>query len=407
VLDASRWLAVGGRSGSSAKGWYVGKVRFQGEVLAEAARDIRAAARAALGQARKLLVLDLDDTLWGGVVGDLGWPQLRLGGHDPEGEALVDFQRELKALTRRGVVLGLVSKNDEAVALEAIESHPEMVLRKADFVGWRINWQDKARNLAELAQELNLGLQSVVFIDDNPAERGRVREQLPEVLVPDWPADKLLYPQALRSLRAFDAVSLSREDAERTQLYAAERQRNELRRGAGDVEAWLQSLNIQVRAEPLTAVNQVRVAQLFNKTNQMNLSTRRLTEAELQSWAQGPGRALWAVYVADRFGDAGLTGIVSVEREGELARIVDFILSCRVFSRRVENAMAYLAVEWARKQGASQVEARYQRTAKNKPTLEFLQASGFDSADPGRFVWPASRPYALPGCIQLSWEGAR
>ena len=150
-------------------------------------------------------------------------------GSDAVGEAFVDFQHAAKSLKRRGVVLAIASKNDESVALEAMRSHPEMVLREDDFVAWRINWQDKAKNIAEIARELNLGLQSVVFIDDNPVERARVREALPEVLVPEWPEDKLLYASTLRSLGCFDAPALSREDAERTELYAAERKRETLR----------------------------------------------------------------------------------------------------------------------------------------------------------------------------------
>ena len=184
--------------------------------MREAAADIRAAFVGLRGAAKKLLVLDLDDTLWGGIVGDAGWENLRLGGHDPQGESFADFQRAIKNLKRRGVVLALVSKNEESVALEAIRNHPEMVLKEDDFVGWRINWTDKARNIAELATELNLGLQSVVFIDDNPVERARVREALPEVFVPEWPEDKLLYASAFGQLRCFDAPpSVERISSER------------------------------------------------------------------------------------------------------------------------------------------------------------------------------------------------
>lgn len=401
VLDAQRWVDAAGRAGAGAKLWYLGKLAFPSEVLAEAARDVQAALRGLAGGARKLLVLDLDDTCWGGIVGDQGWQNLRLGGHDSVGEAFVDFQRAAKALTRRGVVLGIVSKNEESVALEAIRSHPEMVLREADFVGWRINWQDKARNVAELAQELNLGLQSVVFIDDNPVERARVREALPEVLVPDWPEDKRLYPSALRALRCFDAPALSREDAERTQLYASEKKREALKRDVGSLDAWLEGLGIRVVAEPLSPANLTRAAQLFNKTNQLNLSTRRLTEQELEAWAAGEGRALWAVGVSDRFGDAGLTGLLGVEARGDTLHVVDFLLSCRVMGRKVEATLAHLAVAHARARGLERVEARYVPTAKNKPCLDFWKGSGFTEAEPHRFVWDAGGEYALPRCITL------
>lgn len=404
VLDAQRWAAWGGRPGQSARGWFMGKLAFGDAVLAEAARDVKAAVAGALGQARKLVILDLDDTLWGGIVGDVGWQGLRLGGHDPVGEALVAFQRRLKELTRRGVVLAIVSKNEEATALEAIRSHPEMVLREEDFVAWRIDWQDKARNVADLVAGLNLGLQSAVFIDDNPVERGRVREALPEVLVPDWPEDKLLYPSALAQLRCFDVPALSAEDAERTQLYASERRRATMRAEVGSLDAWLEQLDIRVRAEPLDRASLARTAQLLNKTNQMNLSTRRLTEQELQDWAAGPGRHLWTLSVSDRFGDAGLTGIVSVEEDGPVARVVDYVLSCRVMGRKVEETMVHLAVETARQAGLPALEARLLPTRKNKPCADLWGRLGLEVPGPELFRWDASRPFPLPGCIHLEWR---
>jgi len=403
VLNAQRWADSGGRNAQPPKGWYLGKLVFSGSVFEEAVRDVKAAIRGLSGQARKLLILDLDDVLWGGVVGDLGWENLRLGGHDPMGEAFVDFQKRLKALTGRGVVLGLVSKNTESIALEAIERHPEMVLRKSDFVGWRINWDDKARNVAELAAELNLGLQSVVFIDDNPVERARVREALPEVLVPDWPNDVLLYPSVLDSLSCFDTPAVSREDSIRTSLYTQERGRLAALDKIGDLDEWLKSLDIRVKVERLNGVNRQRAAQLLNKTNQMNLSTRRLTEQELQVWTAVANRAFWTLTVSDKFGDSGLTGLLSVELQDDLTRIMDFVLSCRVMGRKIEHALAHLAVEYAREKKTKQVEARYIQTPKNKPCHEFWISSGF-TRDNGRFLWDCGMPYELPSFIALEGE---
>ena len=406
VLGAQRWIDAAGR-GFSAKAWYLGKVAFHDEVFAEATRDLKAALRGLTGQARKLLVLDLDDTMWGGIVGDAGWENLRLGGHDAEGEAFVDFQRACKALTRRGVVLGIVSKNEEATALEAIRKHPEMVLREDDFVGWRINWQDKARNIAELATELNLGLQSVVFIDDNPVERARVRETLPEVLVPEWPEDKVLYPSTLWGLRCFDTPSITKEDAERTQLYGSERKRDALLKQVGSLDEWLKGLGIKVKVESVNAANLARTTQLLNKTNQLNLTTRRLNEAELQEWLRAPERTLWTVTVSDRFGDAGLTGIVSLEADGQqgVGRIVDFVLSCRVMGRKIEETMLHLAVTEATRRGLLTVEALYLPTKKNKPVHSFFLASGFHSDDQKRFVWDPQKPFALPEAVALERIG--
>lgn len=405
VLNAQRWVDAAGRGAHSAKLWYMGKVPFHTTVFEQAALDIKAAVRGLSGMARKLVIVDLDDTLWGGIVGDAGWENLRLGGHDSVGEAFVDFQRSLKALKNRGIVLGIVSKNDESVALEAIRKHPEMVLREDDFVAWRINWQDKARNIADLVSGLNLGLQSAVFIDDNPYERARVREALPEVLVPDWPEDKLAYASALASLRCFDAPAVSREDLARTEMYASERKREALRANVGSIEEWLRGLEIRVRAEPLGAANIARTTQLLNKTNQMNLTTRRMTEPELEAWVKEPHRKLYAIHVSDRLGDSGLTGILSLEKEGDVARIVDFVLSCRVMGRKVEETMAHLAVETARALSASTVLAEYLPTKKNKPCLEFWQRSKFACDDGTHFRWDVREPYALPDVITLEVQG--
>ncbi len=400
VLNAERWFNTAAQ-GFTPRGWYLGKVPFNQNVFTAAAQDVKAALRALSGGVKKLLILDLDDTCWGGVVGDMGWENLRLGGHDSEGEAFVDFQKAAKALSKRGVVLGIVSKNEEETALEAIRKHPEMVLREKDFVGWRINWQDKARNIADLTKELNLGLQSVVFIDDNPIERGRVREALPEVTVPDWPEDKLLYTTALHALKCFDVPFVTQEDLARTEMYASERERKHLMNEVGSLDDWLMSLSLKVGVDVVRPENIARTTQLFNKTNQLNLTTRRLDEAELQEWIQRPSRSFYVIDVADRFGDAGLTGIVSMEETDGVVRIVDFILSCRVMGRKVEETLLHLAVQDALRRKARTVVATYLQTKKNKPTLSLLERSGFTRSGDNDFVWDVSADYPLPGPITL------
>ncbi len=404
VLDASRWLRGPSAEVFSAKRWYLAKIPYGNAALREAAVDVAAAIQNRLGRARKLLIVDLDDTMWGGILGDEGWEKLRLGGHDGIGEAYVDFQRGLRALKRRGILLAVVSKNTEAVALEAMRMHPEMVLRPEDFVGWRINWDDKARNIAELVAELNLGLDAVVFIDDNPFERARTAEALPEVLVPDWPKDPLQYRAALASLRCFDAVALSTEDQDRTQLYEQERTRSAARAEFASVDEWLETLGTTVKVEPLAAVNLARVAQLLNKTNQLNLRTRRMSEAELERWAAQPGCSVHAFWVRDRFGAAGLTGILGLRVAGEQAIVEDFVLSCRVMGRKVEESLVHVATEIARAAGATSVRAEYLPTQKNGPCLAFWRRSGFaieSDEEQTSFVWELEQRYPLPAAITL------
>ncbi|HPG40408.1 MAG TPA: HAD-IIIC family phosphatase [bacterium] len=401
VLPVQKWLEMTGPSAFNSKLDYMGKIAFANPVFALAARDIKAGLRAVSGQARKLILLDLDDTLWGGIVGDLGWEKIRLGGHDPVGEAYVDFQKTLQALSRRGIVLGLVSKNEESIALEAIEKHPEMVLKTDNFAGWRINWQDKAQNIVDLVRDLNLGLQSVVFIDDNPVERARVREALPEALVPEWPADPMLYKSALLSLNCFDTLATSSEDLGRTEMYVSERKRKTLLEKMESLDDWLHTLEMQVTIQPLTEVDLARTAQLLNKTNQMNLSTRRLTEPELAAWVAQPGNRLWTCRVSDKFGDSGLTGIVSMTVTANQGQIVDFILSCRVMGRKVEETMIYTAIDYARSLGLQQVCARYLPTAKNKPCLSFLQNSGMTYREDNVYCWDTGMGYPVPAHINL------
>jgi FkbH-like protein len=304
-------------------------------------------------------------------------------------------------MTNRGILLGLVSKNEESVALEAIQKHPEMVLKLDDFAGWKVNWGDKAQNVLDLVSELNLGIDSVVFIDDSPVERARVREAVPEVFVPEWPQDKMQYRRALLGLRCFDTPAVSKEDLERTRMYVSERQRRSLKERAGSLDEWYSTLETKVTVEELADVNLARAAQLLNKTNQMNLTTRRMTEAEFASWAHEEGCKLWVFRVSDKFGDAGLTGIISLEKEGRRGKITDFVLSCRVMGRKIEETMLHTLITYARSLELEEVCARYIPTAKNRPCLRFLQNSGLEDVGDNVFRWSLSRNYPKPEHIEL------
>jgi FkbH-like protein len=406
VLDANRWVASVGPTAQNPKMWHLGKIAFSPDVFTHAAADVKAVLRAVAGEARKLVVVDLDDTLWGGVVGEVGWRNLDLGGHSPIGEAFVAFQHGLKGLTRRGVLLGIVSKNTEAIALEAIDSHPEMVLRRGDFAGWRINWRDKAQNIAELVQELNLGLDSVVFIDDSPAERARIRAALPEVLTPEWPEDRLFYDQALSELDCFDTPYIGVEDRARTSMYVAERGRRVLRESAQSLDDYLASLNLKVTYENVDASNVKRAGQLLNKTNQMNLTTRRMPEADFSEWSGGENNHALLFRVSDRHGDYGLTGIASFTVEGHTAVITDFVLSCRVMGRGVENAMLGMLAELARDIGLNRLVATYRPTDRNAPCLAFFaEQSGFQQEGP-LFTWSLVTPYPSSRHVAIEARGS-
>jgi FkbH-like protein len=401
VLDAARWIASVGPRAWSDKLWFATKSPFTAVVFEQAASDLAAAIAGLNGSTRRLVILDLDDVLWGGIVGEVGWQGLNLGGHDPAGEAFADFQRALKGLTRRGIQLAIASRNDEAVALEAIDRHPEMALRRADFAGWKINWTDKAQNVVDLLAEIGLGAESAVFIDDTASERARVGSAVPGVFVPEWPGDPSKYREALASLRCFDVPFITREDRARTGMYAAERTRRTSLSAAGGLGAWLESLDVVVTVESLTRATLDRATQLFNKTNQMNLATRRLANTELMAWAAADDHSVLTFRVADRFGDSGLTGLVGLAFEGPRARLVDFVLSCRVMGRSVEETLLHVAAAHARARGAAELVAEFRPTSRNAPCLEFFRRSGFRAESDGRFVWSVSDHYERPQWVTL------
>lgn len=346
---------------------------------------------------RKVLVLDLDNTLWGGVVGDDGYENLELGGHSHVGEAYRAFQEEILTLKQRGILLAIVSKNTEAIALDAIQNHPEMVLDLNDFVCYRINWLDKAKNILDISKELNLGLQSFVFLDDSKIERARVQESLSEVYVPELPSDVSNYREFLRSLQCFDTTVITTEDKERTQQYFQSKCRTELMLKSASMEDWLNSLSLNIQIKTVGS-DFKRAFQLLNKTNQMNLTTRRLSESEFHAWCSQPNAHICLLDISDRFGSLGVTGILSVYIDSTTAHIVDFVLSCRAMGRNVEAFMEVLACKIASLNGAERVIAKLVPTAKNAPMKSFLDnsraVSGCDD-----YTWSDLSSYQFPASI--------
>ena len=403
LLDAWRWAGIAGKNMFNPRSWYMGKIPYGNEVFREAAVDISSFLGVLSGSTKKIIILDLDDTLWGGIVGDVGWESISLGGHNHIGEAYVDFQSALKSLTNRGVLLAVVSKNDESVALEAMEKHPEMVLKPEDLAGWKINWKDKAQNIVDLMADLNLGVESAVFIDDSPFERGRVRDVLREVYTPEWPEDKRFYTQTLLSLRCFDTPYISVEDVERSKMYVSERKRKAVKKKIVSQEEWLRSCDIKVTVDEINGSSIKRTVQLINKTNQMNLTTRRMSEDVLAEWLEGDNeRKMWTFRVSDRFGDSGLCGIVSIESAGREGRISDFVLSCRVMGRKIEETMLYTVLNYAHSLGLKEIYAKYISTPRNKPCLEFWEKSGFTFNEKDNiFIWNIGKKFVPPDFITI------
>jgi FkbH-like protein len=393
LFDAGYWYA--GLSGLAydSRMYAFGKILYSTHLFEKAAQEIKAVLRGLAGQGKKVIVCDLDNTLWGGVVGDDGPQNIKLGAPDPVGECFCAFQSALKGMRRRGILLAISSKNDEKLALPVIDEHPAMILRMSDFVAWRINWNDKAANLVDLAEELNLSLDSFVLLDDSPQERDQVRQLLPQVYVPDLPVSPSQLAPFLCSLNCFETPNLGKEDFERTTMYQAECGRKQAKDMSADVENWLRSLQIEVRAAPLRRESLPRAAQLLNKTNQFNLSLRRLDEKSFWEWAQKPSNSAYTFNVSDRFGDFGLVGLASLSRVGVEARIVDFVMSCRVMGKKVEEVLLGYAVSRAQSAGADRVVASPVDGPRNQPAKDFFATkflSG-DSAsiDPARVAVPS------------------
>lgn len=341
------------------------------------ARHLARTLRGALKPAAKCLVLDLDNTVWGSVIGDDGVGGIHLGDEHP-GKAFKELQRAALGLRDRGILLAICSKNDAAVVHDALANHPEMLLKLKDFAATRINWSPKSKNLREIATELNIGLDSLVFFDDNPVERAEVREGAPEVHVVEVPPDPALYVRALCDVVAFDVPALTAEDRLRAQSYQAQIERRESEAQAGSLGEFLPSLQMEVEIGSWSEMTAQRIAQLVIKTNQFNTTTRRVTEAELAALHEaGPG--VYWLRLTDRYGDMGLIAVGVLTKHGTDAVVHSFVLSCRAANRAIEQTMlAYLAKK-ARAAGCARLIGEFIPTAKNSPVVDMYPKLGFTS----------------------------
>jgi len=360
--------------------WYLARVRWSGEAAQALAARYAATIASRMGRMRKCLVVDLDNTLWGGVVGEEELAGLQLG-EEGIGRAYVEFQLELLNLYRKGILLAVCSKNDPADALAVIRSHPAMRLREEHFAAVRINWEDKATNLRAIAEVLNIGLESLVFVDDSPVERAWVRQALPEVYVPEWPGDPSDFRTALLELEAthFYKVTMTREDGDRGQLYRAQAQRRALGSVATSLEDFYRSLEMRITIGPADSLTIPRIAQLIQKTNQFNVTSRRYTEAEVSALATNPEYLVYRLELTDRFGSNGIVGVLILHHQtGGTWQVDTFLLSCRVMGLAVEDAFLGFACQALDRHGARKLMGEYRPTAKNTPVAELYPRLGFE-----------------------------
>ncbi len=370
--------------------WNIGKIPFANGFLPIYA-DLTCRLIAALrGKSRRCLVLDLDNTLWGGVIGDDGLEGIVLGQGDAQGEAHLQVQRTALALRERGIVLAVSSKNNDATARLPFQRHPEMLLRENHLAVFQANWNDKATNIRAIAAELSLGLESLVFLDDNPAERRLVRDMLPDVAVPELPDDPALYARTLLAAGYFEAITYSPEDQRRADFYQDNARRVALQRASGDLDAYLATLDMAITFQPFDEVGRARIAQLISKSNQFNLTTRRYSEAQVGEIETDPNCFTLQIRLTDTFGDNGMISVVICRRDADMWLIDTWLMSCRVLGRRVEQAVLQELVSHARSLGIVRLVGAYRPTERNSLVADHYSKLGFSECErlaDGSTVW--------------------
>jgi len=362
----------------SRKGWYLGNLRFSNfgeDIIVE---EIERIIAGFMGNKKKCLVLDLDNTLWGGVVGEVELDGISLSAVK-EGSQFYLFQRQLKRLREMGVLLTICSKNNPEDAKEVLNNHPAMILKEKDFVLMKINWKPKPENISELAQELNIGLDSMVFIDDSEFERESVKSQLPDVIVPEMPKDTTKLPDWFLDIQRkyFLFVSVTEEDANKTEMYQSQAQREQLQKLSTNLEEYLSSLQMKQKIWLVSEEDIVRAAQLSQKTNQFNLTTRRYTEFDIRRMIESDDYLVLMSSMEDKFGDNGKIALMIVEKNGRRARIDAFLMSCRVMGRYVENQFVDYMESMLANMGVEEIEAEYITTKKSAPVKDFWDSLGY------------------------------
>lgn len=329
------------------------------------------------GRSRKALILDLDNTLWGGVIGDDGPAGIVVGQGSATGESFLALQAYAKAMSRRGIILAVCSKNDRQNALLPFREHPDMILREGDFAAFVANWDDKAQNIRRIAAELNIGLDAMVFVDDNPFERNLVRAELPMVAVPEVPEEPALVARCLADAGYFESLGLTTDDRRRTEQYRTNAARAALAAETSDLEGYLRGLDMRLIWRRFDAAGLARIVQLINKTNQFNLTSRRYTEQEAMAVMEADDAIGLQFRLIDRFGDNGMIAVVIGRRHGDGLDLDTWLMSCRVLGRQVEAATLEVVAREALALGARTLVGRYKPTAKNAMVAEHYQRLGF------------------------------
>lgn len=363
----------------SDKMWYLGSIPYNMLGITALSSKISDKIREISLTRKKVLVTDLDNTLWGGVLGEDGEEGISIG-NDHEGAIYRDTQLRIKDLTNMGVLLAIVSKNNYDDVLHVLATHTQMILRPDDFVAIMANWDDKAYNIQKIAQDLNLGLDSFVFLDDNPVEREAVKQTLPDVTVADFPTDITKLPRIIENLAqtCFPILTLTTEDIAKTEMYQQEMQRKSVLNASASMEDYLRSLEIKITLGEMTEEQLDRVSQLTQKTNQFNLVTNRYSPEEIRTYANKPENYIYTAKVSDRFGDSGLVFLMMISTTGTMAHVDNLLMSCRVMGRHIEDAVLTSVEKHLSLLGVSEITAEYIPTRKNVPVINLLERLGYE-----------------------------
>jgi FkbH-like protein len=360
--------------------WNLAKLPFANELVPLYADHVARIIAAVRGKSRKCLVLDLDNTVWGGVIGDDGLDGIRIAQGDAVGEAYRSVQQLALALRQRGIVLAVSSKNTDEVARAPFRQHPEMLLREDQIAVFQANWDDKARNIRTIADALSFGLDALVFLDDNPVERGLIRRELPQVAVPELPDDPALYARTLAAAGYFESLGFSDEDRKRADFYHDNARRHGLRDQATDLSSYLASLEMEITFQPFDSVGRARIAQLINKSNQFNLTTRRYSEAEVAEAERASDCFTLQIRLSDTFGDNGMISVIVCRARGDAWEIDIWLMSCRVLGRGVEDMVLREILQHARERGIARLIGVYRPTERNGMVRDHYAKLGFTQA---------------------------
>jgi FkbH-like protein len=385
--------------------WNLGKFSFSDEFVPLYADHVARTVAAIRGKSRRVLILDLDNTVWGGVIGDDGLEGINIAQGDATGEAYLAVQRMALALRRRGVVLAVSSKNTDEVARTPFLKHPEMLLKLDHIAVFQANWNDKATNIMAIAEELSLGLESMVFLDDNPMERDIVRQMLPLVAVPELPAEPALYARTLAAAGYFEAIRFSKEDLTRADFYQDNSRRIALQQQVGDLDSYLASLEMEITFAPFDETGRTRIAQLISKSNQFNLTTRRYSEAEVAQIQQDPSCFSLQARLQDVFGDNGMISVIICRHvDRDTLEFDTWLMSCRVLGRRVEEVTLDEVISYAAQQGYRKLIGRYIPTERNALVKDHYEKLGFEkirSLESGETVWQLDLQTASPSDVPM------